>query len=374
VVQGQKSGIQRKEDPASQTGADTKEAEEKPPGAKGAEQAAQKDDKKQVSEPGEPAEQEADAVAEQVSSDLHDGAKADGGAKREKAGDPAKGNGPEGAGPGTKADEKQAAISAKLDGVGRKVFRAFDDKKGSKQKVDKPVPGLYGKLDPLSTPPGWVFKDIGPRPDPQQPSLLLLRTDVVDPKGKEGFVERGYDPVKKQFVMKNAFLITPGEDKGTGVQSMIEHEDPMMIQGRGTPTQTFLTLRQMKVLEQKAGMNLASLEKIKMSTIQNIEGICQLNQALRKGAKPDDLMTNNESRRYAETTLTQAGKKIKSAKVVGGTTSPFKVLLEHYEKGDQKKKETFDKLLGQYGLTRNDTVLWNYDIEFEVMPFDGASK
>lgn len=85
-------------------------------------------------------------------------------------------------------------------------------------------------------------------------------------------------------------------------------------------------------------------------------------------------MANNASRRYAETTLTQAGKKIKSAKVVGGVTSPFKMLLEHYERGDQKKRENFDKLLQQYGLTRNDQVLWNYDIELEVMPIDGESR
>jgi hypothetical protein len=31
----------------------------------------------------------------------------------------------------------------------------------------------------------------------------------------------------------------------------------------------------------------------------NIEGICQLNQALRNGAKVEDLMANNESKRYA---------------------------------------------------------------------------
>ena len=178
--------------------------------------------------------------------------------------------------------------------------------------MDKPVPGLYGQLDPLSVPSGWKITDTWDYGTPKNPSLISVRTDVIDPQGKEGHVERGYDTSKKQFVMLNAFLIEPGADKGTGVQNMIEHKDPVMIQGRGTPTQTFLTLRQMKLLEQKAGMDVASLEKVKMSTIQNIEGICQLNQALRKGAKPEDLMANNESRRYAESTLTQAGKTIKS--------------------------------------------------------------
>ena len=59
---------------------------------------------------------------------------------------------------------------------------------------------------------------------------------------------------------------------------------------------------------------------------------------------------------------------------MGGITSPFSQLLTHYEKGDPKKKQNFEKLLQQYGLTRNDPVLWNYDIEFEVMPFKGGQS
>lgn len=362
VVQGQKSGVQRKADDAD-AGAH---------GAAGHE----------VSQPGEPAEQEADRVADGVADQLHGhspgasstgkaaGAdtRAGGGDAKQAMGHPAAA--PEGEKSGAaKAEEKPAKISAKFYGVGRKLFRSVNDQKGSKPKIDRPVPGLYGQLDPQSTPAGWQFIDTWMPLDPMKPSLIALRTEVTDPQGKFGFVERGYDTNKKQFVMLNAFLIRPGADKGTGVQSMIEHKDPVMIIGRGTPTQTFLTLRQMKLLERKAGMDVATLEKVKMSTIQNIEGICQLNQALRSGAKAEDLMANNESKRYAETTLTQVGKKIKSAKVVGGHKTPFKGLLEHYERGDQKKRQNFDKQLQQYGLTRDDVVLWNYDVELEVMPW-----
>ncbi len=335
VVQGQKSGIQRKAD--------------RPAGDEAGEA---------VSDPAEPAEKEADAVADRVGDDLQGGG--------DKEGNTAE--------PGANGAHKPAPIAAKLGGVGRKIFRNVDDKKGGKPKVDKPVPGLFGQLDPLSTPPGWHFTDTWQPTDKKQPNLVVLRTDVVDPQGKAGFVERGYDTAKKQFVMLNAFLIEPGADKGTGVQNMIEHKDPVMIQGRGTPTQTFLTLRQMKMLEKKAGMDAASLEKVKMSTIQNIEGICQLHQALESGAKPEELMANNESRRYAETTLTQIGKKIKSAKVIGGMKTPFKQLLDHYERGDAKKRQNFDKLLQQYKITRDTVVLWNYDIEFELMPFDGGKS
>lgn len=261
---------------------------------------------------------------------------------------------------------KPISVAAKLRGVHRKIFRAGP-------KVTDPVPGLYGKLDPLATPPGWQIQDIWPPPDPAQPDLIVVRTNATDPTGKRGFVERGYDKVKKQFVMLNAFLISPGAAKGSGVQNMIEHAEPTMITGKGTPTQTFLTLRQMKLLEQRAGMVLANLEKVKMSTIQNIKGICELAQATKAGEKPDQAIMKNESKRYAETTMVQAGKRIKSAKVVGGTTTPFNVLLNHFERGDAAKKANFDAELQAHGLVRTDSVLWNYDIEFEIEPFGGGT-
>jgi len=68
----------------------------------------------EVSQPGEPAEQEADAVADHVADKLHG----------DEAGDrEGEGGAPEDAG-----QQKAPEIGAKLDGVGLKVFRAKDDK------------------------------------------------------------------------------------------------------------------------------------------------------------------------------------------------------------------------------------------------------
>jgi len=98
VVQGQHSGIQRKAD------ADGQEANADP----------------EVSQPHEPAEQEADQVADGVVDELHDGESGRDGADEKK--------------PQAKADKK---ISAKLDGVARKVFLARGDDKGDKLKLKK---------------------------------------------------------------------------------------------------------------------------------------------------------------------------------------------------------------------------------------------
>ena len=388
VVQGQRSGVQRKTDDAAER-----------EGAAGSE----------VSHPDEPAEKEADSVGDKVAGDLHERKGEEGGATADGAGgdgqkdQAGKGQGqaaPAPAGDVAKSSsgglgkiarkpadgplpisasigatvrrkvifrKKTAAPSTDASGAGAKASNnpATTAKPG---RVDKPVPGLMGSIDPASTPSGWHIQD----KYRVEGNMLVVRTDVVDPAGKAGWVERGYDKVKKQFVMLNAFLITPGEDKSTGVQSFIEHKEPTMIQGKGTPTQTFLTLRQMKLLEQHAGMKTANLEKVKMSTIQNVEAILQLEQLKRKGLKAEDALMQTHSKQYAETTLVQAGKKIVSGKIVGGVETPIMTLLQHYEAGQKNRQENFQKLLDKYAVARTDKVLWNYDIEFEVDNFDSG--
>ena len=70
--------------------------------------------------------------------------------------------------------------------------------------------------------------------------------------------------------MKNAFL---GD-----APSWIQNEVPM-IEGKGTPTQTYMTLRIMKIL----GVGFGEPVTARMSTIQNIEAIMQLEQQVRAG-------------------------------------------------------------------------------------------
>jgi len=117
VVQGQRSGVQRKA--AEDSGAEEKEG---------------------VSQPHEPAEQEADEVSDKVADALHD-EKADGkGEKKKGKGAAQKDDGEKG--DEHKAEEKPAPISAKLDGVGRKVFLA---KKPSATPSPAPATGAGAK-------------------------------------------------------------------------------------------------------------------------------------------------------------------------------------------------------------------------------------
>jgi hypothetical protein len=109
VVQGQRSGVQRKADADDAN----RGAFEDGTDAKG--------DHADVSKPGEPAEEEADKVGHDVANALHD---------EKNAATATKDDASTGA---AKADEREkpAEISAKLDGVGRKVFLAPSTGTGS---------------------------------------------------------------------------------------------------------------------------------------------------------------------------------------------------------------------------------------------------
>jgi hypothetical protein len=108
----------------------------------------EKDKEAEVSQPGEPAEQEADAVADHVADSLHDDKK--GGKKKGKGGAGDKEDskesegeareGDEAKGPDEKDEKKEAGnekapeIGAKLEGIGRKIFLADDKKAGAAVK------------------------------------------------------------------------------------------------------------------------------------------------------------------------------------------------------------------------------------------------
>jgi hypothetical protein len=117
VVQGQKSGVQRKADPAHG------DAEG------GGEHGDHEAGGHEVSEPGDPAEHEADAMGDHAAEQLHGGGEQGEGkeAGGEKHGGDAHGGGEHGG--GKKVEREKPAVGASAPSVGRKIFRA---KSGSK--------------------------------------------------------------------------------------------------------------------------------------------------------------------------------------------------------------------------------------------------
>jgi hypothetical protein len=164
------------------------EPDEKKSEAKGGDAAddSKKDEKDpNVSQPDEPAEKEADAVADDVADKLHDGdeEKKDGkgGPDEKKQDKKSRGD----AGPDEKKDgekdEKPAAVSAKLEGVGRKIFRAGEGP--TKEELSNRLNQLMRRAS-LKDLYGIVESDINAATDllngAQSPDQLAMIKEEID--------------------------------------------------------------------------------------------------------------------------------------------------------------------------------------------------
>jgi hypothetical protein len=224
-------------------------------------------------------------------------------------------------------------------------------------RVEEPVPGLFDSIDPAKVPDGWTIQD---GPIRTQGELRVLRTDFTGPNGEAGWIERAWNPKTGEFVMKNAFM---GD-----APSWIQNDVPM-APGKGTPTQTYMTLRIMKIL----GVGFGEPVTARMTTIENIEAIMQLERQVRAGVPPDEAVMKTESLGYGKTNIQQGGNQIVSGHVEGGRRIPIDVLLQHYESvpGGQKNPAVVaqhDAWLKQYGFERSDEMLADYDIELKLRP------
>lgn len=214
-----------------------------------------------------------------------------------------------------------------------------------------PVDGVYLSVDPAApAPAGWVFKDSLERGG-------AISTQITAPNGATGSVLRKYDPATNQWVMLEAFF---GKDMPNWIETGIP-----MVAGKGTPLIAFLDMRVMKSF----GIAYGSLKSTKLSTIQNVEAVCQLEVQVRKGVAVDDAVRTTHSVNYAETELVQSGHQIVNAKVSGGRRMPIDGMLRHYERSGFRTPAEHDAILAKYGISRTDVVLWDYDIHLELAPF-----
>jgi hypothetical protein len=241
-------------------------------------------------------------------------------------------------------------------------------------RVTAPVEGLF---DGVPARLGVVFYDaklggieatISDRTRPGSGGKLIVTTTVTMADGRVGLIERAYDPKTKTFEMMNAFL--------DSLPSWVAEPGVPAMSAKGVPTVTYLTLRQMKMLDVPYGQ----LSRVKMSTIQNVRGILELNVAMKAGADPNDAILNTHSVQYASTAIQQSGHRVVSAEVVFRGKTRFSEMLEHYETDPLTGAKNpdvvakHDDLISEYGkgaIGRDSEVEWNYDIYLNVAPFGG---
>src|SRR5262249_22781503 len=202
-------------------------------------------------------------------------------------------------------------------------------------RVTEPIPGLYESIDPNVTPTGWHFSDTPPHEHPDHPGWVQVRTEIVAPDGSAGWIERSYDPKTKTLVMENAFL--------KELPSWIEAGKPLK-DGKGTPTVAYLTMRQMKMLGAKFG----ETKVVKMSTIQNIEAVMQLEQMKRNGIPYEQGVAKTHSVTYATTSIQQSGQMITTVKIDTSGAWPWRLseMMDHFRMPEAERQALFAK----YGL------------------------
>jgi hypothetical protein len=220
------------------------------------------------------------------------------------------------------------------------------------------VPGVYDSIDPAKVPQGWTFKDVR--------AGKKLTTYLTGPNGAEGKFVRSYDPQKKEWTLDAAFFSLDLPNK---VQDGVE-----MLPGKGTPPIAYLDMRLMKM----AGIQSGSLSKVKMSTIQNIEAICQVHQAIRQGATPNEALALTHSVAYAQNEIVQSGHNIASIEMVGGTPITINDLLTYYEDPMRSHLPSYrspaahDAILQRYGFSRSEVMMYDFDIVISLSSSQGT--
>ncbi|MEO8707238.1 MAG: hypothetical protein ABI867_44840, partial [Kofleriaceae bacterium] len=163
--------------------------------------------------------------------------------------------------------------------------------KPATNRITDPVDGLYDGVDDAFK---AVMTDAGELTLYDQEEYvvgkIILTTHAKLPNGKTGWIQRVYDPITKSLEMSNVFL----DDLPTRVRT-----PGTQLDSQGTPTQAYLTMRQMK----SVGISYGTLKTVKMSTIQNIRSIIELNAALKAGVPIDTAVLDTYSITYAKTAL-----------------------------------------------------------------------
>jgi hypothetical protein len=158
-----------------------------------------------------------------------------------------------------------------------------------------------------------------------------------------------------------------------------------LVEGKGTPTSSYLTMRLMHLLKIAPG----SLRKVMIRNIWNLESILELHKKLAdkdKPLSPDEAVAQTKSVTSQEAAMTQSGHRITGAKVRGGKKGGLGEVLDYWEtnqetlKDGNKNQAVVDKNnadLQKAGLTREQAVkgefLYDYDIEIELSPIDAPA-
>ncbi len=221
-------------------------------------------------------------------------------------------------------------------------------------RTTKQVPGLREGIDPTVSPDtAFRFEDTWSNIGDE----VTVRTKVTHTNGSGGSMVRGINPKTGEIIYHSAFF-------DDNLPRWIQTDPPMVdTPGRtGTPLETYMTLRQLKMLSEKTGSPtvIAGPRVVRLSMIINERTIAELAEATRDGTPADQAILKTHSVQYANNSIVQSGGKIASAHVDGG----FKT--------DASNAISDPALMTKHGLKPSTQVLSGFDIELNVVPADAT--
>ncbi|HEY4176443.1 MAG TPA: hypothetical protein VGM90_06415 [Kofleriaceae bacterium] len=186
-------------------------------------------------------------------------------------------------------------------------------------------------------------------------------TSFTDPTGTQGFVHQGFDPSTSTYVMMDALI--------TGLR-WIPHEPPL-VEGKGIPTFTMMTLRTMKMF----GIGPGSLRRLIVRANHHVESVLQLAQREHNGQSLDEAVLETTAFLSLETPMIQSGHTVASVRVAGGTRAPLAELLAWHEQRAMPadvprpdRSTAHAALLTKHHRAPSDVALFGYEIHIELAP------
>ena len=235
-----------------------------------------------------------------------------------------------------------------------KILKNAFTKAGSGEKLAGKIEGLYREIEPKYVPKGFNFIDS----EKTAYNLNGIQT-IIEQGSNKGYFIRLYDPNTKTLVFHHGFLET--------LPKWIDDVKIPLVDGKGIPTQTYATLRQMKLMQIANG----SLENVAMKQIQNLETMCYI------AAKIEAKIINNldeagkvlneaPSMQYVKTTIQQAGYDLGKISILRTDDT----LIYTAKKLKSFGFEITEDLLKKHNLSWESKIPLNFDINIKLQTIE----
>lgn len=221
------------------------------------------------------------------------------------------------------------------------------------ERVVHRVKGLMEAIDVNYQPAGIKLLDYR--------SSHLIVTTTVEPNlgGKAGHYQRYWEPISGTFVLDEGFRYD--------APKWIEDVKVPMVEGKGIPTSTYVTLRQMKIMN----IPIGGLKRLKLSLVQNAEIMKDIHhimeeQQLTQLSQVGPYLLEKTGIQYASTMIKQAGYNVTNVKVVESNYTHY--LTTHQIRHNKSVIEITEEWLQRHNLDWNSKFYFHFNIYLELSP------